>query len=114
MELTERLRGESCHARRRRRCTAPRRSIGPAKLTERFTLAELVNRMNELYAHSLDLVVAADAVWSALPARIDLLAAELHRTRVARALGGRAARASTPPATTWSRSRRSWPSCAPR
>ena len=27
------------------------------------------------------MVVAADAVWSALPARIDLLAAELQRTR---------------------------------
>jgi hypothetical protein len=37
--------------------------------------------MNELYAMSLDTIVAADAVWSALPARIDLLAAELHRTR---------------------------------
>lgn len=37
--------------------------------------------MNELYASSLDVVVAADSVWSALPARIDLLSAELHRTR---------------------------------
>ncbi len=37
--------------------------------------------MNELYATSLDMVVTADAVWSALPARIDLLAAELQRTR---------------------------------
>ncbi|WP_234285840.1 hypothetical protein, partial [Streptomyces venezuelae] len=50
-------------------------------LAERFTLEGLVRRMNELYASSLDLVVAADAVWSALPARIDLLAAELGRTR---------------------------------
>ncbi|GAA2956692.1 hypothetical protein [Streptomyces enissocaesilis] len=54
---------------------------GPAKLSERFTLAALVSRMNDLYAHSLDMVVTADAVWSALPARIDLLAAELQRTR---------------------------------
>ncbi|MFE7465630.1 hypothetical protein ACFU6R_16220 [Streptomyces sp. NPDC057499] len=54
---------------------------GPARLAERFTLEELVSRMNELYARSLDVVVASDAVWSALPARIDLLAAELHRTR---------------------------------
>ncbi len=37
--------------------------------------------MNDLYANSLDMVVTADAVWSALPARIDLLAAELQRTR---------------------------------
>ncbi|MFD7106656.1 hypothetical protein [Streptomyces celluloflavus] len=54
---------------------------GPARLSERFSLAELVERMNGLYARSLDVIVAADAVWSALPARIDLLAAELQRTR---------------------------------
>ncbi|MCX5201182.1 hypothetical protein OG897_06875 [Streptomyces sp. NBC_00237] len=60
---------------------APASITGPAKLSEQFSLAALVSRMNELYASSLDMVVAADAVWSALPARIDLLAAELHRTR---------------------------------
>ncbi|MFJ4878034.1 hypothetical protein ACIP93_22875 [Streptomyces sp. NPDC088745] len=60
---------------------APPSVNGPAKLSEQFSLADLVARMNELYAASLDMVVAADAVWSALPARIDLLAAELHRTR---------------------------------
>lgn len=54
---------------------------GPARLSERFTLEELVGRMNELYARSLDMVVASDSVWSALPARIDLLSAELRRTR---------------------------------
>ncbi|MEU6219835.1 hypothetical protein ABZ845_20305 [Streptomyces sp. NPDC047022] len=54
---------------------------GTGKLSEQFTLARLVERMNELYASSLDMVVTADAVWSALPARIDLLAAELQRTR---------------------------------
>nr|WSW69192.1 hypothetical protein OG461_25050 [Streptomyces sp. NBC_00995] len=53
---------------------------GPARLSERFTLEELVHRMNELYARSLDMVVASDSVWSAMPARIDLLAAELRRT----------------------------------
>lgn len=59
-----------------------------AALAERMSLAELVARMNELYASSLDVVVAADAVWSALPARIDLLAVELHRTRsLARSVG---------------------------
>ncbi|MFF9685713.1 hypothetical protein [Streptomyces sp. NPDC014623] len=56
-------------------------AVGPARLSERFTLEELVARMNDLYARSLDVVVAADSVWSALPARIDLLAAELRRTR---------------------------------
>ncbi|MFV0129864.1 hypothetical protein ACLGI4_19515 [Streptomyces sp. HMX112] len=70
VELTERLRGESV--------TVPGGGSAPA---ERFTLERLVDRMNELYASSLDLIVTADAVWSALPARIDLLAAELRRTR---------------------------------
>lgn len=47
----------------------------------RYGLAELVERINGLYARSLDVIVAADAVWTALPARIDLLSAELQRTR---------------------------------
>ena len=63
-----------------RRRAAPT-SGGPARLSEHFSLEELVNRMNELYAQSLDVVVASDSVWSALPARIDLLAAEAPRTR---------------------------------
>ncbi|WP_256103293.1 hypothetical protein [Streptomyces sp. ODS05-4] len=70
VELTERLRGRSV--------VVPGTDGG---LVERFTLEGLVERMNELYARSLDAVVTADAVWSALPARIDLLAAELGRTR---------------------------------
>ncbi|MER5971397.1 hypothetical protein ABT112_16940 [Streptomyces sp. NPDC002055] len=53
----------------------------PARTGERLSLEELVGRMNDGYARALDVVVAADAVWSALPARIDLLAAELRRTR---------------------------------
>ncbi|KOV93224.1 MULTISPECIES: hypothetical protein [Streptomyces] len=70
-ELTELLRGESV--------TVP--GGGNGRLSETFSLSALVDRMNELYATSLDMIVAADAVWSALPARIDLLAAELQRTR---------------------------------
>ncbi|MEW2285610.1 hypothetical protein [Streptomyces sp. NPDC047841] len=70
-ELTELLRGESV--------TVPGGETG--RLSETFSLSVLVDRMNELYATSLDMIVAADAVWSALPARIDLLAAELQRTR---------------------------------
>ncbi|MEV5144123.1 hypothetical protein [Streptomyces sp. NPDC052727] len=70
-ELTELLRGESV--------TVP--GGGTGRLSETFSLSALVDRMNELYATSLDMIVAADAVWSALPARIDLLAAELQRTR---------------------------------
>ncbi|MEW2509024.1 hypothetical protein [Streptomyces sp. NPDC046870] len=70
-ELTGLLRGESV--------TVP--DGGNGRLSETFSLSALVDRMNELYATSLDVIVAADAVWSALPARIDLLAAELQRTR---------------------------------
>ncbi|MEU4656741.1 hypothetical protein AB0G32_22840 [Streptomyces sp. NPDC023723] len=73
VELTELLRGECV--------TLADTGATGGLLSERFTLAALVDRMNDLYASSLDLVVAADAVWSALPARIDLLAAELQRTR---------------------------------
>ncbi|MFH8563959.1 hypothetical protein [Streptomyces sp. NPDC017988] len=81
VELTELLRGESVTVSGGAGSGHSPSVTGPAKLTERFTLEKLVARMNDLYAHSLDMVVAADAVWSALPARIDLLAAELARTR---------------------------------
>ncbi|MFF4485034.1 hypothetical protein ACFY0F_00840 [Streptomyces sp. NPDC001544] len=83
VELTELLRGESVTVPGGTVATAnaPTLLSGTNRLSERFSLAALVDRMNELYARSLDMVVAADAVWSALPARIDLLAAELQRTR---------------------------------
>ncbi|WP_018545069.1 hypothetical protein [Streptomyces sp. LaPpAH-108] len=74
-ELTGLLRGESVTL------AGPALPAGSGRLSESYTLTALVDRMNDLYASSLDVVVAADAVWSALPARIDLLAAELHRTR---------------------------------
>ncbi|MEI7031452.1 hypothetical protein [Streptomyces pratensis] len=78
--LTELLRGDAVTV-ANTGAVPPSAVTGPARLSERFTLHELVARMNELYARSLDMVVAADSVWSALPARIDLLAAELRRTR---------------------------------
>ncbi|MFD5267456.1 hypothetical protein [Streptomyces sp. NPDC058335] len=82
VELTELLRGESVTVAGSATATANAPTLaGTGKLSESFSLATLVDRMNDLYASSLDLVVAADAVWSALPARIDLLAAELQRTR---------------------------------
>ncbi|QFR93609.1 hypothetical protein [Streptomyces tsukubensis] len=90
VELTELLRGECVtvpgSAAVGAQAAAPTVSASltgtdAARLSRRFTLEELVERMNELYAGSLDLVVAADSVWSALPARIDLLSAELRRTR---------------------------------
>ncbi|GAA5071674.1 hypothetical protein [Streptomyces similanensis] len=77
VELTGLLRGESVTV----AGSAAPAEPGGARLSRTFTLAALVDRMNELYASGLDMVVAADAVWSALPARIDLLAAELQRTR---------------------------------
>ncbi|CAL9451813.1 hypothetical protein [Streptomyces sp. enrichment culture] len=82
-ELTELLRGEAVTVAGSAAATAhaPTLDGGPGRLSERYSLAALVDRMNQLYATSLDMVVAADAVWSALPARIDLLAAELQRTR---------------------------------
>ncbi|MEV6024372.1 hypothetical protein [Streptomyces sp. NPDC052036] len=81
-ELTELLRGASVTVAGSATAAAHAPTVaGTGRLSEQFTLAQLVERMNELYASSLDMVVAADAVWSALPARIDLLAAELHRTR---------------------------------
>ncbi|MGC9538114.1 hypothetical protein [Streptomyces sp. UG1] len=85
VELTELLRGDSVTVAGSTTATAtanaPTLQGASSKLSEQFSLATLVDRMNELYATSLDMVVAADAVWSALPARIDLLAAELQRTR---------------------------------
>ncbi|MBD0418366.1 hypothetical protein H0H10_04135 [Streptomyces sp. TRM S81-3] len=83
VELTELLRGESVTVAGSAVATAnaPTLHGGPGRLSERYSLATLVERMNQLYATSLDMVVAADAVWSALPARIDLLSAELQRTR---------------------------------
>ncbi|MFI5754663.1 hypothetical protein [Streptomyces sp. NPDC051569] len=80
-ELTEILRGRGVTVAGAAERQIPSSLTGPVKLSEHFSLAELVARMNELYAHALDMVVAADAVWSALPARIDLLSAELRRTR---------------------------------
>ncbi|WP_406008891.1 hypothetical protein OG440_24300 [Streptomyces sp. NBC_00637] len=84
-ELTELLRGESVTVAGSAAGTAATANAptlhGSGRLSHSFSLTTLVERMNELYASSLDMVVTADAVWSALPARIDLLAAELQRTR---------------------------------
>ncbi|MFE1322707.1 hypothetical protein [Kitasatospora phosalacinea] len=54
----------------------------PARLVEQVTLGELLERMNGWYAVVVEVVSAVDAVWSALPARIDLLLAELGRVRM--------------------------------
>lgn len=104
VELTELLRGEAVTVAGSATAMANAPTLqGTSRLSERFSLVTLVDRMNDLYASSLDMVVAADAVWSALPARIDLLAAELQRTRqLAHSVGVRPG--EHPVATTWSRS----------
>lgn len=82
VELTELLRGQCVTLAGSATATANAPTLhGTGKLSQQYSLAALVDRMNELYATSLDMVVTADAVWSALPARIDLLATELQRTR---------------------------------
>ncbi|MGW2024123.1 hypothetical protein [Streptomyces decoyicus] len=80
-ELTELLHGEGVTVPGAAAAGGGGAESGPARLSERFSLEGLVERMNGLYARSLDVIVAADAVWLALPARIDLLSAELQRTR---------------------------------
>ena len=71
IELTALLRGEGL--------TVGAGAAASGRLAEQVSLDQLVERMNTGYARALDVVAAADAVWSALPARIDLLAAELRR-----------------------------------
>ncbi|WP_127359415.1 hypothetical protein [Actinacidiphila soli] len=60
---------------------AARTLTGPARLSERLSLEQLLARMNDWYSQAMEMVAAADAVWSALPARVDLLAAEAQRVR---------------------------------
>ncbi|WP_225446812.1 hypothetical protein [Streptacidiphilus sp. PB12-B1b] len=61
---------------------------GGARLSEQVSLNELVERMNAWYGRIIEVASAADAVWSALPARIDLLLTELGRVRaLARSVG---------------------------
>ncbi|WP_443050478.1 hypothetical protein [Streptomyces sp. H27-D2] len=80
-ELTDLLRGSGVQVSGGALPDTARQLTGPARLSERLSLEALVERMNSWYAEALDLVTACDSVWSALPARIDLLSAELRRTR---------------------------------
>ncbi|MEU4092976.1 hypothetical protein [Streptomyces sp. NPDC026673] len=80
-ELTELLRGSGVTVSGGALPEAARSLTGPARLSERLSLEELLARMNGWYAQVMEVVSAADAVWSALPARIDLLAAEAQRVR---------------------------------
>ncbi|AXI77606.1 hypothetical protein [Peterkaempfera bronchialis] len=90
VELTELLQGAGVTVSGSHVPDAARALAGPARLSEQLTLAELVARMNAWYATVIDVVAAADAVWSALPARIDLLLAEGQRVQaLARSVGVR-------------------------
>ncbi|WP_189129756.1 hypothetical protein [Wenjunlia tyrosinilytica] len=80
-ELTELLRGSGVTVAGGRVPDAARSLTGPARLTEQLSLEELVDRMNGWYAQVIEVVTAADSVWTALPARIDLLSAEVGRVR---------------------------------
>jgi hypothetical protein len=83
-ELTRLLRGTHTvpgSALNAGRSGASENTVEGARLAEEVTLSGLVEWMNTWYARALDVVAAADSVWSALPARIDLLAAELRRVR---------------------------------
>ncbi|CAG7626428.1 hypothetical protein [Actinacidiphila bryophytorum] len=79
--LTELLRGEGVSVTGAAVPDAARSLTGPAKLTEQLSLDQLLTRMNGWYDQAMETVAAADSVWSALPARIDLLAAETQRVR---------------------------------
>jgi hypothetical protein len=79
--LTELLRGEGVSVTGAAVPDAARSLTGPAKLTEQLSLDQLLARMNGWYDQAMETVAAADSVWSALPARIDLLAAETQRVR---------------------------------
>ncbi|MEU6342064.1 hypothetical protein ABZ883_14105 [Streptomyces sp. NPDC046977] len=80
-ELTELLRGSGVTVSGGAVPEAARGLTGPARLSEQLSLEQLLARMNDWYAQVLDVVSAADAVWSALPARIDLLTVEAQRVR---------------------------------
>lgn len=87
-ELTELLRGSGVTVAGGRVPDAARGLTGPARLTEQLSLEALVDRMNGWYAQVIEVVTAADSVWSALPTRIDLLTAEVQRVRtLARSVG---------------------------
>ncbi|MDH6117140.1 hypothetical protein [Kitasatospora sp. GAS204B] len=78
-ELSELLRGRAVTVSGGQLPNAAMQLTGPARMVEQISLGELMDRMNSWYATVLEVVSAADAVWSALPARIDLLLAELRR-----------------------------------
>jgi hypothetical protein len=89
-ELTDLLRGPGVTVSGGDLPDNARTLTGPALLTESLSLDKVLERMNGWYAQVIEVVSAADAVWSELPARIDLLTAEAQRVRsLAQAVGVR-------------------------
>ena len=87
-ELTELLRGTGVTVSAGRASNGGLSLTGGARLSEQVSLTQLVERMNDWYGRIIEVASAADAVWSALPARIDLLLAELGRVQaLARSVG---------------------------
>jgi hypothetical protein len=87
-ELTELLRGSGVTVSAGRASNGGLSLTGGARLSEQVSLTELVERMNDWYGRIIEVASAADAVWSALPARIDLLLTELGRVQaLARSVG---------------------------
>ena len=88
VELTELLQGTGVTVSAGRSANGGMSLTGGARLSEQVSLTELVERMNTWYGRIIEVASAADAVWSALPARIDLLLAELGRVQaLARSVG---------------------------
>ena len=87
-ELTDLLRGSGVTVSAGQSSNGGLSLTGGARLSEQVSLTELVARMNDWYSRIIETASAADAVWSALPARIDLLLAELGRVQaLARSVG---------------------------
>ncbi|HMG65431.1 MAG TPA: hypothetical protein VK599_20980, partial [Streptosporangiaceae bacterium] len=87
-ELTELLRGRGVTVSAGQLPQGAPSITGSTRMSEQVSLTDLVERMNGWYGRIIEVASAADAVWTALPARIDLLSAELGRVvALARSVG---------------------------
>lgn len=80
-ELTTLLRGNAVELSTEEIPLGRRNLTGPATVTHRMTLAELVTSMDAAFQRVSDVVVAADDVWSAAVRMLDPLDAGLDRAR---------------------------------
>ncbi len=87
-ELTDLLRGTGVTVPGGDPPDAAGAAAGSASPDERIGLERLLERMSDWYDQLITVVGRAGAVWSALPARVDTLAAEAERVRsLARSVG---------------------------